>query len=186
MEDGGGLLALGVEGAGLDRVALFHSDLHVPFLGEVQGGDVDPSAQEGAGDGLQALQGAGNAVEDVAQQAGAQHQGHGGPGGGDRLAGGQSGGVLIHLHGGHIPFHAHHFTDELLVAGKHHVHHGQAFAAYHLYHRAVDTVNAIFTHSTSPSLHLVQVIGQGQPEGLGEVAGQLVQPVVEGAVHPQP
>ena len=147
MLDEGGLLAEGVLGAGTDGVAHLDGDGGIPQLLLIQGGDVDAPGDEGAGLLLNDVQGTGDAVEDIAQQAGAQLDGHGRAGGGDGLTGGQTGGVLVDLHGGHAAAHAYDLANQTLITHVHHIHHGQTLAADDGDNRAVDALDNILAHS---------------------------------------
>ena len=84
---------------------------------------------------------------ELAQQAGAQFDGHGCAGGGDGLTGGQTGGVLVDLHGGHTAAHAYDLANQTLITHVHHVHHGQSLAADDGDNRAVDALDNILAHS---------------------------------------
>ena len=116
---------------------------HVPFLLQVQRGNVHAPAQERPGLFLDDLQGAGDAVEDMAQQAGTQQDGHGSALARHALAGAQPAGVLVDLHGGSAAVHAHHLADEGFVSHVDHIHHGKAAAAGDGDDRAVDPVDHI-------------------------------------------
>lgn len=156
----------------------------IPRLLLVQGGDVQPTADEGAALRLNDLEGAGNAVEDVGQHAGAQGDGHGGPLAHHRLAGLEAGRVLVDLDGGGRAVHTDHLADQALLAHADHIHHGQALAAGHLDDRAVDAVDGI-VRLIHWKYHPFLFVGERQAEELGKVARQLAGCAVKGGVHPQ-
>ena len=193
VEDEGGLRTLGIERAGGENVPLLDRDGHIPFLLQVQGGEVEAPADEGAALLLDDPEGAGDAVKDIGEQARPQENGHGLALGDHGLPGGEAGGVLVDLDGGQVGLDPHHLADEALVPHSYHVHHGQAPAPLDGDHRAVDAVNSVIrlihTHNVlfgESELFLLQLVGEGEAEQLGKVPVQLGQGGVEGGVQVEP
>ena len=119
----------------------------LPLFLCIQGIHADAPGDIFAGAGRNFIQRPLDTVKNIGQDARAQGYGDGRSRGLRQLSRLQSGGLLIHLHGGGVLVQADDFSHQALLAHIHHLMHLKTRISFYINYRAVDSVNdACLTH----------------------------------------